>query len=259
MATTITQLSNNFSSMNLATTIPLLTINNLRFEIFSYIGGEDKYWKDIFSKKVVPQLSWKDYFDHNVVSELDKGHRLVSLWTGPCQDCREEGYAIPNPLCDNCHILEPCWNCYWYNSDPYDVGTGCNCTDNTKIVSWEEMCMSGLLKKYPRHWDFIRGQEYQEFLEREAQMAVQMREEERRAEIEIERYYIQLRQDRLRRILAIQTRIGEVLAYMARLNDLAFVDPLGQQRQIIGHAYVRALGEFQELSQQLENASATGF
>ena len=259
MASTMTQLANQFSAINLASNIPLLSTEILRLEIFSYIGGEAQYWKDIFSKTVVPQLSWKDYFNHNVLPDLDKGFRLVSLWTGPCQDCRGDGYQLPNPFCDNCHFLEPCWNCYWYNIDPFDIRTGCHCTNNTRLVSWEEIGMTDLLKKYPRYWDFVRGREYQEYLEREARMAVQIEAAEREAELEIERHYIQLRESRLARITAIQARMGEVLGLMARLNRLAFADPLGPHRQVIGHALLRAQDEFGELINALNTAAGNGF
>jgi hypothetical protein len=251
MASNIAQLTTTFSSMNLSKNIPLLAINFLRGEIFSYMGGENQYWKTIFSKTVVPQLSWKDYFDHKVIPELNKGYRLVGLWTGPCSQCREDGYALPNPMCPRCSFLEPCWNCYWYNPDPYSVGNGCHCSKETRMVSWEEINMSELRKKYPRYWDFIRGKAYQDFLEEQAQLALQMREEERQAEIEIERYYIQVRENRVARMMQIQTRMGEILSLMSRLNRLALLDPMGPHRQAIGRAFQQAQIELDELMASL--------
>lgn len=131
---------------------------NLRKEIFSHLGGEEVFWKDVFSQHVLP--------------EIDQGWRLVCLRCEPCYECHCEGFKIPNPLCTSCSFGEPCRNCYLYNSDPYDIGNSCNCSQLHELASWSEtMQGSDLLAKYPRYLDYIRGPEWQEHLRSNAEQA----------------------------------------------------------------------------------------
>lgn len=135
---------------------------DLRDLIFSNLGGEQKYWKGIFSHYVLPQLN--------------KGWREVGEITSPCRDCKHyHGFVIPNPECSSCFFLEPCINCYWYNSDPYDIGDVCQCSKSTTLITWEDM-MAGteLLAKYPLYEDFLHGEEWTCYLREQAALAMEI-------------------------------------------------------------------------------------
>lgn len=145
----------------------------IRQLIFSFIGNEDSYWKDIFNKHILIHFNYKNYFSKYVLSHIDLGFREVSMYTGPCQDCYYDGYAIPNPECNSCFFYEPCLNCYWYNSDPYNLNTGCYCSANTQLISFKEVSKYSIkLQKFSNYFEFLRSKEWQNYLNQQANDAL---------------------------------------------------------------------------------------
>lgn len=145
--------------------LPTFLATEIQDQIFSYIGGEHKYWQDLFQKKVIPQIDPKGYFSRNVLPEIDEGWRLVSLYCSSCDDCYNQGFDISNPNCNDCMKLKPCLNCYWYNLDPYNIGNTCYCSENLTLVSWKEISFgTNQIKKYPKYYNFICGMEWQIYL-----------------------------------------------------------------------------------------------
>lgn len=152
--------------------LPEYLPQELKIKIFSNLGGEDQYWRDLFQRTVVPQLDLKDYFSRHVLSEIDEGWRIVGLYSSPCMECYNEGFRIPNPDCNECFRLEPCINCYWFNPDPYDLNDTCDCSENLELISWKHISAgTNDSVKYPRYYDFIRGEDWQAHLFRCAEIA----------------------------------------------------------------------------------------
>lgn len=149
---------------------------DLKELIFSNIGGEQAYWKSLFSKTVIVQIDPKSYFSHHVLSEIDAGWQTVGIIKDPCSSCKDNGYKILNPFCNNCYQWTICMNCYWYNKDPYNNGNFCFCSLDQVWVSWKDMrpMFQQKIQKYTRYWDFLRGQEWSEFLQREADIAAEI-------------------------------------------------------------------------------------
>lgn len=156
--------------------LPSGIISDLRKLIFSHLGGEQAFWKELFTNKVIPQLDPKGYFSRNVLPYINKGWREVGLITSPCFECRHtNGFVIPNPECSECWRLEPCGNCYWHNSDPYNLGNTCGCSTEKTLITWEDMMVnSDFLEKYPRYDDFIRGKDWTDYLQEQADLAIEI-------------------------------------------------------------------------------------
>lgn len=162
--------------------LPTLLNYDLRYEIFSYLGGEKMYWKDIFSKIIISQLDPQGYFTKHILPEIDQGWQQVGVRIGICYECYyNKGFRILNPYCDKCYKIDLCQNCYWYNTDPYNLGNICECSDWQISIKWKDI-MEGkkILEKYPRYKDFQNGDEWQSYLERCANVA---RERQRLSEM----------------------------------------------------------------------------
>ena len=122
---------------------------DLRLEIFSNLGGESTYWKELFGHTIISQIDPREYFSKKVLSEIDKGWRLVGFNTQIGDQYSSED------------VIDPCLNCYWYNSDPHALGDICNCSEHTKLVSWNHIIDAyPSLKRYPRYYDFLRSKEW---------------------------------------------------------------------------------------------------
>ena len=137
--------------------------------IFDYIDDElTLYWKSYFSKNIIINIDPKSYFSHKVLSEIEQGFKEVTLYSGACKECNQNGYKINNPNCTNCYYLVPCIICYWYNDDPFNNYSRCNCNGDKKYISWKEICeFYPGYKKYPRYYDLIHSQEWLDYMELE--------------------------------------------------------------------------------------------
>lgn len=139
----------------------------VRINIFSYIEDDlTSYWKSYFSKNIIIQLNPKEYFSKHVIPEIDMGWKYITLYSGPCHECHADGYQVNNILCNDCIFVLPCINCYWYNSDPYDVQQGCYCEGKKAWVSWKQLCeYFPSYKKYPRYYDLTHSLEWLSYME----------------------------------------------------------------------------------------------
>ena len=146
----------------------------IRVHIFNYIEDElSTFWKSYISNNIIIKLNPKYYFSKKVIPEIEKGWKYITLYSGPCIDCHNNGYRSYNTSCNLCLNLVPCINCYWYNSDPFNNNSGCHCNGIQKWVSWEEIGnhYDTYKKKYPRYYDLINSQEWLTYLENEYYMA----------------------------------------------------------------------------------------
>jgi hypothetical protein len=150
--------------------------NELNTQILDFLAKEDnaqmpEFWNEYFTKNVLIQINTKMYFSKYVLSYIDKGFRLSSKTTMPCETCYLSGHEEKNADCMNCNLDSPCLNCYWYN----DTISPCYCSRELIHVSWDEVkpfIRNG--QKYNRYYDFVRGSEWKDLLEQEEQTLYQM-------------------------------------------------------------------------------------
>jgi hypothetical protein len=235
--------------------LPTLGFPELRQSIFSYIGGERSYWQRYFSKTVLVQLDPKGYFSRNVLPEIDQGWRLTGLFTAPCADCRDEGYRIPNPECEICFFLTPCCNCYWYDLDPYGNGNVCNCGEETVFVSWGEITeqMPDLKAKYPRYWDFVRGAEWNAYLEDQAQQAAEIERRYQEAILRQEELIAEGRRRRIEQARELQEQLNTRLNHLARFTGMFPNIPVNNQtdRRLVTSALEQLRNEYLDILDEL--------
>lgn len=151
---------------------------DIRIQIFNYIDDELKsYWKNYFSNKIIILLNPKDYFSKHILPLLDKGWKFITLYSGPCRDCYQKGYKSYNKTCSYCFNLVPCFNCYWYNSDPYNTHGGCYCNGIQEWVSWDQIkeFYPSYKLKYVNYYDLIRSQQWLNYIKQEYIISQQIR------------------------------------------------------------------------------------
>lgn len=155
---------------------------DLRKIVQAMLGEEShvELWKRMFGK-VLAQVSWKDRFTQQVLPLIDQGIREVGIWSQVCRMCEDDGFAIPNPLCDHCVVGEPCLNCYWYDTDPMQTSVSlCRCSSTVMDISYQAIHESFTqVMPWPTYAEFIKSEEYTMYLETEEQMRMQMDEHAR--------------------------------------------------------------------------------
>ncbi len=144
--------------------------SELKNHIYEYIPNElYLYWKYIFSRYVLSKINIKSYFNSFILNHINKGWRLVSIFYTSCSSCPFRNfdnykYCI---YCKKELIPRPCLNCYWSNLDPYNNYNLCYCSNIVKLISWNEIKYFYPQYKYNSYYDFLKGQEWKNFLNRE--------------------------------------------------------------------------------------------
>ncbi len=184
-------------------------------EIFNHIEEDlTKYWKNVFTTTILSKIDIKEYYSRNVIPKLDKGWRLVAIRTHPCARCELDGFAIPNPFCNDCEMLTPCLNCYWYNYDPLNIGAGCFCSRELNHVSWEDIREQyhsyGDVRSTMSFEELKQSSQWKRYMEREYELAIEVDRENARIDAERQR----IRENIQRQIGRLTADIQEQLEMM---------------------------------------------